>query len=86
MDDEEGAEGLMRSASMLAWLRTFDENSFDPDAVPDIAMADYLGGTVSVAANRPGVMCILFRFSPATTFEASSCNYCMNRIRKSPLL
>ena len=32
--------------------------SFDPDAVPDVAMADYLGGTVSVAANRPGIECM----------------------------
>ena len=55
VDDEEDAGGLMKSASMMAWLRTFHDNSFDPDAVPDIAMADYLGGTVSVAANRPGV-------------------------------
>lgn len=65
VDDEEDAGGLMRSASMMAWLCTFHDNSFDPDAVPDIAMADYLGGTVSVAANRPGC-------NPSVFFISSS--------------
>ena len=55
IDDGEDGEDLMRSSSMMDWIRSFDDSSFDPDMVPDAAMADYLGGTVSVAANRPGV-------------------------------
>lgn len=72
VDDGEEGEDLMRSSSMMDWIRSFDDSSFDPDMVPDAAMADYLGGTVSVAANRPGV-CQLVQHA-----HCSWCAECMH--------
>lgn len=43
-----------KSPALKAWLRTLGEHNFREEAVPDPDMADWLGGTVSVTANRAG--------------------------------
>ncbi len=53
-DEAEGGEGVLSSSVMKDWLRTLDAYNFNPDAVPEPSMANFLGGTVSVSANRPG--------------------------------
>ena len=53
-EEAEGAEGELTSTDMKEWIRSLANYNFDPDAVPDPAMANFLGGTVSVPANRPG--------------------------------
>ena len=53
-DDVEGGEGMLTSSVMKDWIRSLPDRNFDPDAVPDQAMANFLGGTVSIPANRPG--------------------------------
>jgi len=53
-DEAEGGEGMLTSSVMKDWIRSLPDRNFDPDAVPDQAMANFLGGTVSIPANRPG--------------------------------
>ena len=53
-EEAEGGEGELTSSDMKEWIRSLAGYNFDPDAVPDPAMANFLGGTVSVPANRPG--------------------------------
>ena len=53
-DEAEGGEGMLTSSVMKDWIRSLPDRNFDPDAVPDEAMANFLGGTVSIPANRPG--------------------------------
>lgn len=53
-DDAEGGENMQSSTTFKDWLRHQPDRNFDPDLVPDAAMAEYLGGTVSVSANRSG--------------------------------
>ena len=53
-DDAVGGEGMLTSSVTKDWLRTLDDYNVDSDAVPEPNMANYLGGTVSVSAHRPG--------------------------------
>lgn len=53
-DEADGGEGMLTSSVMKDWIRSLPDRNFDPDAVPDQAMANFLGGTVSIPANRPG--------------------------------
>ncbi len=53
-DEAEGGEGMLTSSVMKDWIRSLADRNFDPDAVPEQAMANFLGGTVSIPANRPG--------------------------------
>ena len=59
-DDAEGGEPMHNGITLKDWLRHQPDRNFDPDLVPDSDMADFLGGTVSVSANRAGehVCCI----------------------------
>lgn len=51
-----GAENMHHSSSTTFqdWIRAQPDRNFDPDLVPDASVADYLGGTVSLSANRAG--------------------------------
>ena len=53
-DDAEGGVPMHDSITLKDWLRHQPARNFDPDKVPDETMAEYLGGTVSVSANRSG--------------------------------
>ena len=49
-----GGENLLDSCTFKDWIRLQPDRNFDPGLVPDAAVADYLGGTVSFSAKRPG--------------------------------
>lgn len=49
-----GGETLHDSCTFKDWIRLQPDRNFDPGRVPDAGVADYLGGTVSFSAKRPG--------------------------------
>lgn len=49
-----GGENLLDSCTFKDWIRLQPDRNLDPGLVPDAAVADYLGGTVSFSAKRPG--------------------------------
>lgn len=55
-DDAGGGENMHHNtATFKDWIRSQPDRNFDSDLVPDASVADYLGGTVSLSANRAGV-------------------------------
>ncbi|KAL0049732.1 hypothetical protein WJX82_008757 [Trebouxia sp. C0006] len=73
-DEAEGGEGMLTSSVMKDWIRSLPDRNFDPDAVPDEAMANFLGGTVSIPANRPGrcAVCTIQRKGKCGSLSAPS--------------
>ena len=50
-----GGEDVHHNSSTFKdWIRAQPDRNFDSDLVPDAGVADYLGGTVSLSANRAG--------------------------------
>ncbi|KAL3154709.1 hypothetical protein ABBQ38_011258 [Trebouxia sp. C0009 RCD-2024] len=58
-----GGETLHDSCTFKDWIRLQPDRNFDPGRVPDAGVADYLGGTVSFSAKRPGrcAVCVVQR-------------------------
>ena len=49
-----GGDNMHNNATFKDWIRLQPDRNFDADLVPDAGVAEYLGGTVSLSANRSG--------------------------------